>query len=124
MDVGEHTVPKVLSATTMIGDGVKNINGEDLGKVEEFMLDLNSGRIAYVVVSFGGVLGIGNKLFAIPWEALRLDTEDHKFFLDIDKETLEEAPGFDNDDWPDNPTHEWLTDVYSYYGHQPYWKPM
>jgi sporulation protein YlmC with PRC-barrel domain len=122
MDIREYTVPRVLSATTMIGDGIKNIEGEDLGKLEELMMDLNTGRIAYAVISFGGVLGIGNKLFAVPWEALSLDTDDHKFFLDVDKDTLEDAPGFDKDNWPKEPTHEWLVNVYSYYGHVPYWK--
>ncbi|MBZ0303832.1 MAG: PRC-barrel domain-containing protein, partial [Anaerolineae bacterium] len=60
----------LLSATTLIGDGVKNSAGEDLGKLTEIMLDVESGRVAYAVLSFGGVLGLGNKLFAIPWEAL------------------------------------------------------
>jgi len=124
MDFIENTVPRMLSATTMIGNGIKNLEGEDLGKLEELMMDLNTGRIAYAVISFGGVLGIGNKLFAVPWEALRLDTNDHKFLLDVDKDTLEGAPGFNKDNWPIEPTHEWLVNVYSYYGHVPYWKQM
>jgi sporulation protein YlmC with PRC-barrel domain len=112
-----------LSASTLIGDNVKNPEGEDLGKIEEIMIDVQNGRVAYAVLSFGGFLGIGNKLFAVPWSALTLDVEDKAFVLDVDKETLEAAPGFDQDDWPDTvqDDHTWLTSVYEFYHRQPYW---
>ena len=113
---------RVLSAGTLIGDGIRNMQDEDLGKVEEIMLDLPSGRVAYVVVSFGGFLGIGNKLFAVPWDAFRLDTERKVFVLDIDRQVLENAPGFDKDNWPDFADQEWGSRIYSYYGYEPYWK--
>jgi len=111
----------VLSASTIINTSVENPSGENLGKIEELMIDLNSGRIAYAVVSFGGFLGIGDKLFALPFEALKVDTINEKIILDVDKETLENAPGFDKDNWPDVTEHAWLVDVYSYYGYPPYW---
>lgn len=118
-----HTV-RALSASTMIGDDVTNPAGEDLGNVEEIMLDVNGGRIAYAVLSFGGFLGLGDKLFAVPWDALTVDTEEHAFILDVDKETLENAPGFDKDNWPQtvNGDDAWLVEVYDYYGYRPYWR--
>lgn len=114
---------RALSASTMIGDDVRNRAGEDLGNVEEIMVDINSGRIAYAVLSFGGFLGLGDKLFAIPWAALGVDTEEHALVLDVDKETLENAPGFDKDNWPQtlNGDDAWLVEVYDYYGYAPYW---
>ena len=117
--------PRVLSATTIIGDKVVNTAGEQLGSITELMMDLDAGLIAYAVLSFGGILGMGNKLFAIPWEALTIDTENHHFILDVDKEVLEKAPGFDKDNWPDNAKYEagWLLGVYEYYGYSPYWMP-
>ena len=117
--------PRVLSATTIIGDKVVNTAGEQLGSITELMIDLDGGLIAYAVLSFGGILGMGNKLFAIPWEALTLDAENHTFILDVDKEVLKEAPGFDKDHWPDNAKYEagWLLGVYEYYGYSPYWMP-
>lgn len=115
------THPQLLSAGTLSGDKVKNTAGEDLGKIEEFMIDLDTGRIAYAVLSFGGILGMGNKLFAIPWQALKVDTEDHSFLLNVPKETLENAPGFNKDNWPDMSNVEWGTKVHSYYGYEPYW---
>jgi sporulation protein YlmC with PRC-barrel domain len=114
--------PRVLSAGTLKGDKVRNSAGEDLGKIEELMIDLETGRIAYVVLSFGGFLGMGDKLFAIPWEALRLDTDRHEFILDVDKELLKKAPGFDKNDWPDMADRSWGSGIYGYYGYRPYWE--
>jgi hypothetical protein len=65
------------------------------------MVDVPSGRVAYVVLSFGGILGMGNKLFAMPWSAARVDEDRKCLILDVDKRTLESAPGFDKDNWPD-----------------------
>ena len=100
-----------LTAKTLIGDDVKNSQGENLGTVEDFMFDLERGRIAYAVVSHGGVLGVNKKLVAIPWNAFRLDTENHAFVLDVDKETLKNAEGFDKDNWPDMADPAWTSRV-------------
>jgi sporulation protein YlmC with PRC-barrel domain len=117
----EFRTPVVLSASTLNGDRVQNPAGEDLGKIEELMIDLDSGRVAYAVLSFGGFLSMGNNLFAIPWEALKVDTVNKIIILNVNKEMLESAPGFDKDHWPDTSEHAWLTDVYKYYGYDPYW---
>lgn len=116
--------PRVLSATTIIGDRIINETGEDLGELKEVMLDVKSGHIAYAVLSFGGFLGLGDKLFAIPWQALRLEPESHSFVLSVDREVLEDAPGFDKDDWPETTEADdtWLAGVYDYYGYGPYWE--
>lgn len=115
--------PQVLSASTMIGNKVVNPSGEELGSVKELMIDLDDGRVNYAVLSFGGFLGLGDKLFALPWEALTLSTEEHAFILNVEKEQLENAPGFDKDNWPDKAQYEagWLLDLYNYYGYTPYW---
>jgi sporulation protein YlmC with PRC-barrel domain len=114
--------PEVLSAGTIIGDNVVNRRGEDLGKIEEIMLDVTTGQVAYAVLSFGGLLGIGDKLFAIPWELLELDPDNKRFLMDIDKEMLEKAPGFDRSNWPKTTEHQWLAGVYDFYGREPYWE--
>jgi len=113
---------RVMSAGTLAGDRVRNSAGEDLGKIEEIMLDVSSGRVAYAVLSFGGFLGMGNKLFAIPWQALTLDEGEHEFILDVDKATLENAPGFDKDNWPNMADPQWGSQVFSHYGYKPYWE--
>ncbi len=117
--------PRVLSATKVMGNKVVNTAGEQLGTMKELMIDLDDGLIAYAVLSFGGFLGLGDKLFAIPWEALTFNNDDQTFILDVDKEVLEDAPGFDKDHWPDNAKYEagWLLGVYEYYGYAPYWMP-
>ena len=115
-------IPHTLSASTIIGDPVVNEYGEDLGKIEELMIDLDGGRVAYAVLSFGGLFGIGDKLFAVPLEAMQVDPENHRFVLDVDRERLEQAPGFDKDDWPDAADLDYRRAVFVYYGHDPYWE--
>ena len=114
--------PQVMAASTLEGDDVVNVAGEKLGTIDEIMLDVPTGRIAYAVLSSGGFLGIGDKLFAIPWRALTLDTDNHCFVLDVSKERLEQAPGFDKDNWPSMADETWAVNVHSYYGTTPYWE--
>ena len=91
--------------------------GFSLGKIEEIMLDVPGGRIAYAVMSSGGFLGLGEKLFAIPWGALTLDTNRECFVLDARAETFENAPGFDKDHWPTQAGDlQWHRDVHAHYG--------
>ena len=113
--------PRVLSASTITGDAVVNANGDKLGQIEELMIDLENGRVAYAVLSFGGFLGIGDKLFAIPFEALQLDPENHRFVLDVAREKLEQAPGFDKSRWPDFADPRFGQQVYGYYDIATYW---
>src|SRR5450755_2912586 len=113
--------PTVLAADTLTGDKVVNLQKEDLGKIEHLMIDLESGRIAYAVLSFGGFLGMGDKLFAIPWSALKVDTVEHRFILNVDKELLQRAPGFDKEHWPDMADLNWAKGVFKFYGTKPYW---
>ena len=113
--------PEVMDAATLKGDNVVNAAGDDLGKIEAIMLDVTSGRIAYAVLSFGGIFGIGTKLFAIPWSALILDPAEKRFVLDVSKERLESAPGFDKDHWPSMADQKWATEIHEYYSVTPYW---
>ncbi len=114
--------PNVLSSSSLCSDRVKNATGDDLGKIEDLMIDLHSGRIAYAVLSFGGFLKMGNKLFAIPWEALKLDTVKQEFVLHIDKSRLEQATGFDKDNWPNMADPTFGSTLYRQYGFKPYWE--
>jgi len=114
--------PNVLSSSTICSDRVKNAAGEDLGKIEDLMIDLNSGRIAYAVLSFGGFLTLGNKLFAIPWEALKVDSINKVFILHADKSSLEKAAGFDKGNWPNMADPAFGSNLYRHYGFKPYWE--
>lgn len=104
-----------LSATSINGNSVRNAKGDDLGNVEDLMIDMKSGDVSYAVLSFGGFLGIGDKLFAVPLEAMRVDTDNESFVLDETKERLENAPGFDKDNWPKTANADWDREVRSYY---------
>ena len=115
------TEPQVLSASTISGDAVQNPAGEDLGSIKDLMIDLDSGRVAYAVLSFGGFLGMGDKLFAVPFKAMEMNADEHCFVLDVDKKRLETAHGFDKDHWPDMADQSWQTEVHRIYGVDPYW---
>ena len=108
--------PRLMGADTLIGDDVFNRSGENLGDIKEIMIDMQSGQVAYAVLSFGGVLGIGEKLFAVPWQALQLDTVNKCFTLDVAKDQLKNAPGFDQDDWPDMADVQWQEQISQFYG--------
>jgi len=108
--------PALMGADTLIGDDVYNHDDEQLGDIKEIMLDMRSGQIAYAVLSFGGVLGLGEKLFAVPWEKLTLDTVNKRFLLDVGKEQLKSAPGFDQDNWPDMASEAWNDQMNQFYG--------
>ncbi|NNE08844.1 MAG: PRC-barrel domain-containing protein [Gemmatimonadetes bacterium] len=111
----------VLSAGSLKGNAVRNPSGEDLGKIEEIMINAHSGHVAYAVLSFGGILGFGDKLFSIPWSLLSVDTENHCCVLDIDRKLLENAPGFDKDNWPNFSDMTWHDEVHTYYGARRIW---
>lgn len=112
--------PDLMGADTLIGNDVYNHNEEDLGDIKEIMLDVRSGRVSYAVLSFGGFLSMGEKLFAVPWNALTLDTVNKRFVLNVEKERLENAPGFDKDNWPNMADENWATEIHSFYGTKPY----
>jgi hypothetical protein len=111
--------PALMGADTLIGDGVVNGSDDDLGDIKEIMLDMQTGQVAYAVLAFGGFLGMGEKLFAVPWQALHLDTVNHRFVLDVEKERLKHAPGFDKDAWPDMADVQWASQVHAFYGTDP-----
>jgi len=117
----KRTLGIVLSGSSLKGDKVVNYKGEDMGTIEEIMIDLDRGRVAYAVLSFGGFLGLGDKLFAIPWQAFSVDTTNKQLVLNADKELLEKAPGFDKNNWPDMADLSFGSTLYGYYGYKPYW---
>jgi sporulation protein YlmC with PRC-barrel domain len=112
--------PELMGADTLVGNDVYNENGEDLGEIKEIMLDMHNGRVGYAVLSFGSFLGMGEKLFAVPWDALKLDTEHKRFVLNVEKDRLKEAPGFDRGKWPNMADQSWAKEIHSYYGTKPH----
>jgi sporulation protein YlmC with PRC-barrel domain len=114
--------PRVMGATTLVGDEVCNRQDESLGKIHEIMLDTVTGHIAYAVLASGGFLGMGDKYFAIPWELLELDTDNKQFVLNISKDELRQAPGFDKDHWPSMADTNWAEEVHGFYKTTPYWE--
>ncbi len=123
MEVQGTKMKRTMSASSLSGDKVVNRQNEDLGNIKDFMLDLDSGCVSYAVLSYGGFLGMGDKLFAVPMQALALDEDNKQFILDVSKERLKDSPSFDQDNWPDSADQQFISRVYDYYGYQqPSWR--
>ncbi|MEM9856003.1 MAG: PRC-barrel domain-containing protein [Bacteroidota bacterium] len=114
--------PRLLSSSSIVGTSVKNAIAEDIGEIKDLMIDWQTGNVAYAVLSFGGFMGFGEKLFVIPIEAFNFDTTDveGRIVLNVEKEKLEDAPGFDQDNWPQHPDYEFIDSVHVYYGYEPF----
>jgi hypothetical protein len=108
--------PSLMGADTLIGNDVYNTADESLGTIKELMIEMSTGKIGYAVLSYGGFLGMGDRLFAVPWQALKLDTQNKRFILNASKEQLKTAPGFDKDHWPTMADTSWVSDVHKFYG--------
>ena len=106
-----------LTATSIIGDKVENPQGEDLGTIDNLMINVHTGKVEYAVLEYGSFLGIGGKLFAIPFEELRVASGRHVFILNRDNDYLKMSPGFDKNHWPDTNDHTYYGDVDSYWGY-------
>ena len=100
---------RILSSSSLAGNTVVDPSGEKLGTIKDFMVDTSAGQIAYAVLTFGGFLGMGDKLFAVPMRALSLHPTEKSFILNTTKEHLKAAPGFDKDKWPDFASPEFET---------------
>jgi sporulation protein YlmC with PRC-barrel domain len=106
-------------AKDLMGMAVRNPADESLGKIEDVVIDLDTGHIRYAVLSFGGFLGVSDKYFAVPWKALHIvadkNGKGHHVQLSVDKERLKNAPGFQKDHWPDYANPSWSTSVDEFY---------
>ena len=119
--LGESASRRVISASMVEGTPVCNAKGEKLGTVEDIMIDKLSGQVRYAVLGFGGLLGLGDKLFPLPWRALDYNKDMEAFVVDIDRARLENAPGFDSDNPPDMADESWGRQVYDFYGYSDFW---
>jgi sporulation protein YlmC with PRC-barrel domain len=130
-EIASATVEELVAVSNEVLKAldVYNGKGEKLGKIEDLMIDLKSGRIIYAVLSFDGFPGL-SKLFAIPWESFCIDNQwdyqdsyKQRIVFNVSREKLEKAPGFDRNMWPREPDREWVQDIYEYYECKPYWAP-
>lgn len=118
---GEGPGPNVMAADTLKGNKLFTSDQQEIGKISEIMLDVRSGRIAYAVLSSGGFLGMGEKLHAIPWSALTLDTDEKCFRLNVTADHVKNAPAFDKEHWPSMADERWGSSLHQHYNQQPYW---
>jgi len=109
-------------ASKIIGMTVQDPQGEKLGSINDITFDNHTGRVAFAVLGSGGIMGLGEKYYAVPWKALSMNTAGDALILNVDKEKLKNAPSFDKSNWPDFADRAWGMQIYRFYGQQPYWQ--
>jgi len=102
----DESMQQMSRVSKILDANVENHQADYLGSIKELVVNPASGHVAYAVVSFGDIFGLGGKLFAVPWKALHWNCDKDSYIINIDKSTLKNAPGFDKDDWPDS-SSEW-----------------
>jgi sporulation protein YlmC with PRC-barrel domain len=115
----KNTPTEVLPAGKLIGESVQSSKGEHLGSIEELMIDIENGELAYVVLAPASEHARENRLFAVPWKSLKRSGGVTHFTLDAD---LQSAPGFDRGKWPSMSDRVWGEEIHGYYGQVPYWQ--
>ncbi len=113
-------VPTLVSTSKLKNYSIINPAGEDLGQVQTFMIDIAAGRIAFAVVSFGGTLGLTDKWFAVPWDAMQWSPETKKFVLNVPREAIKKLPGLGKN-WEEELNLSALIKVCDAFGCKPYW---
>lgn len=109
-----------MGAKTIIGKEVIGKNGKKLGNVEELMIDMRTQHVAYALMSFGGFFGMGERLFAVPFRAFHHDGIEGHLFLDIDEDTINNAPYIERGHWPNMADNNWIREIHAFYGVEPY----
>ena len=120
----DHSGPgqRQVAASMLAGEKVLSRNDQTLGSITEIVVDVARGRIGYALLACGGFMGMGERLFAIPWNALKLDARRNCFVLDADDATFATAPSFDKDHWPIEADLQWHQRLHAHYGARPYWE--
>lgn len=115
---GRVRTTETFRASTLTGMTVYNARGEEVGSIHELVINVEKGKVEYAALAVGGFLGIGEKLFAVPWNLFRMGVDDDRryFVLDVDKAKLEQAPGFDKNNWPNVADPNWAEEINRYYG--------
>ncbi len=106
----------VMWASTLFDYRVYSHEGEKLGDVKDFMLDVRSGKVLYALLSFGAIVGMGEKVFPVPWDALTVDVEHERVVLNVAKTGLQDAPGFHKNSSPNIADASWVREIHLYYG--------
>jgi sporulation protein YlmC with PRC-barrel domain len=106
----------------MLGSTVQNLQGEELGTLNDLVVNPADNRVVYGVLASGGLLGLGEKLFAVPLSALQHAAKVDTLLLDMAQERLKQAPEFNPHNWPQMTDRQWIASVYTFYGLQPYWE--
>jgi hypothetical protein len=116
-----HETTRLIAADKVEGTPVESTNGDSLGHIHDIMIDKISGRVGYAVLKYGSFLGLGGKLFALPWDILKYDTRRNAYVVGVPVEKLKSAPSFDENRWPDLGSRAASEQIHDYYGSHADW---
>lgn|SRR5487761_476967 len=117
----KHETTRLIAADKVEGTPVESTNADSLGHIHDIMIDKITGRVVYAVLKYGGFLGVGGKLFALPWDILKYDTRRNAYVIGVPVERLKNAPSFEESAWPDMANPTWNKGVHDYYGSHAEW---
>lgn len=117
----DKTTGNTVRVSQLMGADIENAAGEEVGEISDIVLDSNGGKVRYAAVTYGGLMGIGDKLFAVPWEAFRCvqdedDADEYNLVLDVTPEKLKGATGFDQETWPNFADQSFASELDKRYG--------
>lgn len=121
MDASAQEIGRLISSAKVEGTSVENTKGESLGHIRDIMIDKLSGQVGYAVLKYGSVLGMGGKLFALPWDQLSYDTERSAYVVDVPVERLKGAPSFEENTQPNWSDPARNRGIHDYYGSDADW---
>jgi hypothetical protein len=114
-------IGRLISSGKVAGTSVENPNGDNLGHIRDVMIDKVSGEVAYAVLKYGSFLGVGGKLFALPWDVLEYDTARSAYVVDIPEDQLRGGPGFVENNEPNWSDPAYNKTLHDYYGSEADW---
>jgi len=120
-DLDRRETERLIASDKVEGASVVFPDGDTIGEIERVMIDKRSGKVAYAVMSFGGILGMGESYYPLPWDMLGYNEALDGYEVDITEERLRGAPSYSGDDEFDRSNRDWGTRVHDYYGSRPYW---
>ena len=115
METQTHAHTSLIASDRVEATAVYNRQDERLGTIRHFMVNKQSGQAEYAVLAFGGLFGMGQSNYPLPWNVLDYDADRGGYVVDLDKATLEKAPNYADDATPDYDA-DYDKSVRSYYG--------
>jgi sporulation protein YlmC with PRC-barrel domain len=113
--------PTLISSESVEGTIVYDPNGTKIGEIGHLMIEKKSGSVRYVVMSFGGFVGLGHSHYPLPWNAIKYDSGREGYVTNVTENQLRDAPEFSDESWADR---DWEARWHRHFQAPPYWDEL